>query len=97
MVERVAERTESMVREYKYPRQYAKDCQKLAKEGWVVQNVSERWQRHLLLPSKQQTLVTYTRTTLNKGYARCAACGEVNQYGKGHSHCTTCGTILTKP
>ena len=97
MIERVAERTESMVREYKYPRQYAKDVEKLAKDGWVVLNVSERWQRHLILPSKQQILVTYTRTILNKGYSRCIACGAINQYGKGHTHCTTCGTTLPKP
>lgn len=104
-----AERTESMVRVYTKPSDYSKDAAKLASDGWIAGNVTERQPRRgcgrillmgvvfaFIFPPKPELVVTYTRTVLQKGFVRCFACGTINESGKGHEFCVNCGAALRK-
>lgn len=104
-----AERQESMVRVYTKPEDYSRDAAKLAKDGWVAAQVTERQPRRgcgrillmgvifaFIFPPKPELVVTYTRTTLQKGFVRCFRCGAINQTGKAHEFCVNCGAALPK-
>ncbi|MGB3328917.1 MAG: hypothetical protein WBA46_08180 [Thermomicrobiales bacterium] len=103
------ERKQSVVRVYTNSRDYAEDIVRFADEGWSVESVTERHPRRgcgrillmgvifaWIFPPKPELVVTYSRVVLDKGLARCRACGAINRYGKGATHCTTCGTPLTR-
>jgi hypothetical protein len=102
-----AEKRETMVRVYKKPKDYERDAAKMAKDSWSAESVTERRPRSgigriatlgfgsLVFPPKPELVVTYARTTLNKGYVRCFACGVINRDKKDKgAFCTKCGAQL---
>lgn len=70
----MAQTTETMVRVYKSPDAYRREAEKLAKQGWVVSNTTERNPRAgcgrmiflglfaLVFRPKPEIVVTYSRT-----------------------------------
>ncbi len=102
------ETLESHVVVYKNPKAYEKDAPKLAKKGWKVESVTERKPRAgigrllslgfvtMIFPPKPELVVTYSKSTLKKGYVRCFSCGTINRDERGNKTqtCTKCGVQL---
>lgn len=109
MSQNPAERKETVVRVYTSPKDFERDTPRFAAEGWIVASVTHRQPRRgcgrillmgvifaFIFPPKPELVVTYERTVLAPGYARCYSCGTINRYERTSTFCTNCGKPLRR-